>query len=638
MSAKEGQEAQFLHTVTEIIEKNIQNDDFSIEQLCQELNLSRTHLHRKIKAATDLSTSLFIRKIRLEKAKELLEKTDHNISEIAYLTGNKSPQNFSKYFIETYGISPSAYRKKLKTSVQKKVDAIAFDPKRTSASKWQKMGVAGLVLALMCILGFAGRQYFFPVKTNSNNLGSASSSIAILPFQGESRLEDDFLSEGIVEDILAKLMPFENIKVISKASTEQFKDTKKNIQQIGKRLEVQYVLTGKIRANKDLITIQVELIQVADQQLIWTKRYEQPKEELLAMQVVVAENIAKALNQTLDPKLKQRIERIPTSNSEAYTAFLRGRHLMRSRTQENLLKSLDQFLLALDLDPEFSEAYESIARAYHLMINLGYTTAQAEEFENFAEKNILKAIEFNRSNGTAYAILGNLYADQYRWEEAISAFNIALELSPKDALVNYWFSLKMRSIGDFDQALKYHQIASDLDPLHPVIHAGYVYTSALAGDFELANEILQKVEPIMINSFLFYFVKGNLLLRQGDFEGAIPIYEKALELNPSFKPSESDMMYSLGKLGQRQEVLDYLESLDQTRGIDCLRAAKAFMGLEEPDAALNSLKQAADFGVIDDDFLAEPIFASLRNHPIYLDILERYNLAPFADALEFDLN
>lgn len=96
-------------SVKEIIERNLNNEDFSIEQLCREMGLSRTQLHRKIKASTNLSTSLFIRKIRLEKARELLETSDYNISEIAYLTGNKSPQNFSKYFIKEFGLSYTPY-------------------------------------------------------------------------------------------------------------------------------------------------------------------------------------------------------------------------------------------------------------------------------------------------------------------------------------------------------------------------------------------------------------------------------------------------------------------------------------------------------------------------------------------------
>lgn len=602
------------------------------------MSLSRTHLHRKIKAATNLSTSLFIRKVRLEKARQLLEETDHNISEIAYLTGNKSLQNFSKYFIKQFGISPSAYRKQFKTGNLKQEGAHTLHTKWPDRDQWRKIKFGGLVLALVFLLGFMGKKYLFSPKGNSNDLALKTTSIAVIPFQNESKVADDFLSEGIVEDILVKLSQLENIKALSKVSTEQFKGAPKNIQQIGTRLGVSHILVGKIREEVDRVRIKVELIRVDDNQLIWSERYNQSKQKLVNIQADVAENIAKALNQTLQPELKQKLERLSTNNQEAYTALLRGRHLMRSRTQEDLLKSRDQFLIALDLDPQFSEAYEGIARVYSLLVDLRYAPGKEQVYRELSEKNVLNAIKFDRNNGNAYAVLGNLYADQYRWEEAISAFEIALDLNPEDALINYWFSLRLRSTGDLERALKYHQIASDLDPLHPVIHAGYVYTCGLAGSFALAEEILQKVEPIMTNSFLFYMVKGNLLLRQGAFEGAIVLSKKALELNPTFKSPESDLFYCLGKLGKKQEVLQYIESLDKTQGLDCLRGAKAMMGIEETESALNYLQQAADLGVMDEDLLVEPIFASLRQHPIYLEILEQYNLKPFSTAIEFNFN
>lgn len=638
MAKKEFSEENFIDTVTEIIEKNLQNDDFSIEQLYQQLGLSRTHLHRKIKGATELSTSLFIRKIRLEKARVFIETTDRNISEIAYLTGHKSPQNFSKYFIEEFGISPSAYRKKNKGKHQKDTSVKQSVAQKANPSKWLVIGI-GLAICLVVLLGFRNKQYLFSVKNQDNTSASELPSIAVIPFQNQSAISDDLLSEGIVEEVLSKLSTFENIKVISKASADQFIDARKSIPQIGRSLEVQYILTGAIKADENRISIKVELLQTSNQQMIWSERYNQPKEKLLTIPAEIAEDIGQSLNQTLDAKFKQELEEhTPTNNTEAYAALLRGRHLMRNRTQEDLLKSLDQFLLALDLDPQFSEAYEGLACVYQLMINLRYAPEQVAVHQQLVEKNVLNAIKYDRSNGNAYAILGNLYADQYRWEEAISSFEIALDLSPQDAMINYWFSLRLRSTGDLERALVYHKKASELDPLHPVIQAGYIYTCALAGEFDLAEALLQEVEPIMNDNFLYHFVKGNLLLRKGNFEEAISYSAKALELNPDFKASQSDQFYCIGKLGRKQEVQQYMAELNTQEGIDCLRAAKAAMSIEAPDMALNFLQQAADLGVIDDDLLAEPIFSSLRNHPLFLEIEETYNLSPFANAFEFELN
>jgi len=110
---EEKQKPQFVffkQKVQSIIEENIDDEDFGIKNLCQAVALSRSQLHNKIKAATGLSTSIFVRSIRLQKAKYLLETTEFNISELAYNVGFKDPSYFSKLFSKTYGVPPSKYR------------------------------------------------------------------------------------------------------------------------------------------------------------------------------------------------------------------------------------------------------------------------------------------------------------------------------------------------------------------------------------------------------------------------------------------------------------------------------------------------------------------------------------------------
>ncbi len=139
MSNQEQSNKEFLENLQEIIHKNLEKPDFSIVQICIEMNISRAQLHRKVKAATGLSTSLLIRHVRMEQAKKLLETTDFNVSEIAYQIGISSPQNFSKYFIEAYGVSPSAYRKQRGTPL-----AEAFQKQAA------KRGALGAIGAGMC--------------------------------------------------------------------------------------------------------------------------------------------------------------------------------------------------------------------------------------------------------------------------------------------------------------------------------------------------------------------------------------------------------------------------------------------------------------------------------------------------------
>lgn len=99
----------FIANLKKVIEQNIEDDSFGIQDLCKTICVSRSQLHNKIKTKTGLSTSIYIRQIRLEKSKVLLRQTELNISEVAYAVGFKSPSYFSKLFSEKYGVSPSHY-------------------------------------------------------------------------------------------------------------------------------------------------------------------------------------------------------------------------------------------------------------------------------------------------------------------------------------------------------------------------------------------------------------------------------------------------------------------------------------------------------------------------------------------------
>ena len=103
-------ESEFVQKVRSAIEENIENEDFGILQLCRAVGYSRSQLHNKLKAKTGLSTSIFIRSVRLKQAKFLLENSELNISEVAYEVGYKEPSYFSRLFKETYGFSPMKYR------------------------------------------------------------------------------------------------------------------------------------------------------------------------------------------------------------------------------------------------------------------------------------------------------------------------------------------------------------------------------------------------------------------------------------------------------------------------------------------------------------------------------------------------
>lgn len=633
-----------------MIESNLENPAFSISELCKEMGVSRSQLHRRVKLYANLSTSLFIRKIRMQKAKELLDNTDLNISEIAYQTGNASPQNFSKYFIEEFGISPSAFRKQSSPEMENK--EVELDPTSKSLSSEPKgrksedgipvlsknrseYRIKGwlslLIVSLMVGIFLVGNVLVKKIKGKEKPIPVESQSIAIIPFQNLSSAENNFFCEGVVEDILTYLTYFKNLKVISRTSSAKYKNTEKNVLQIASELNVAFLLEGSVRQYGRKVRITAQLIRAADDNHIWARNYDRDIQNVMEIQSEVAKEIAKSLNQNISPEIAQKFDRVPTRNIEAYNALLRGKYLLRTRTFEGLKESIKQFDHALSLDPGFSEAFAGKASAYNLMVNLRYVTERKEKYLQMAEENVRLAIKEDPNNALAYAIRGNNFRDQFKFSEAINNYRISLDLNPNDALTNYWFSLVLRSTAQLDKALEYHQKASELDPLHPLIQAGYVYTSIMAGKFDLAEDLLHKGEPLFNNSFLFHYVKGSFYMYREDYKNAIPYFDRAIALNAQFKTSKLARIYCLGKLGDREQVMSYIASLDISKADDMLLAGLAYAGLGEKDKAIKQIKKAAELGVIAGDMLVDKKFENLRDDPAYEAILRKYGLDKFTE-------
>ena len=362
---------EILQKLNLLIEENFENSKFSIDEICTNLGLSRSQLHRFIKEQTQLSTSLYIRKIKLQKAKQLLVTTQLRISEIAYSIGIDSPQSFSKYFTEEFGISPSDFRKSQENLVEEMVVEITPKQERviqkklfllSQKHKFYRFRWLGLGLLLLTILGL-GFWLKYSLEKNANVEGS----IAILPFKNLGKPENAFFSDGVMEQIHTSLAVIDNLKIISKTSSLQYRNTQKTIPQIGKELNVNYILEGTVLQLAQKVRITVELSRANDDMVVWSKNYEGEMKDIFGYMSTVAKEIANELNQKLSISLSKKLEKVPTQNINAYNEYLQGQQLMKARTKEKMEAAILKFEKAIGLDPNFANAYAQKASAYYLL-------------------------------------------------------------------------------------------------------------------------------------------------------------------------------------------------------------------------------------------------------------------------------
>ena len=632
----------FVEQLTSIIRENIDNADFSIEVLCQEIGMSRSQLHRKLKAEIGISTSLYIRQIRLEKALDLLENTTLNISEICYETGFLSPQNFAKYFKTAYGASPSKYRKAFlekEHTVGKKVAATVVPQIEVKAPLSPKVLIAEsatplkknkrtLVLAAFGLLSLVALFFFYTLSTPSTKPANEL-TIAVLPFSHEGFLDDQYLGEGITEDVLIHLNKIPTLKIISKSSSFKYQKAQQDIQAIGQDLLSTHVLQGRIKKENNAFNIFLQLIRVEDNSIVWSEKYNRNNQNFLNVASAAALGIAKRLNQPINQALNQQISHLSTKNVVAYNAYLLGKYLMKDRTNEGLEKSLEQYDLALSSDPDFIPAHIAKATAYFLLSENG-----EQEYLKKAEKLALQIIKIDKNNGEAYALLGNINCTQRNFNQGLAFYEVALDLEPNNGLINYWYSIRLREIGNFEGALAFGKLATELDPLHPIIHAGYVYSILLDGQYSLAEEVLNEGSVVFGNHFLHIFVKGKLEMYRKNYTKALALLAASLQLNPNFRPTLVDKFACLAKLGRRAEVDTYLATLDENNPSDCITFAAIHSALAEFDKGLFYLQKAANKETFSNDLLVGGYYKPYQNYPVGVEILKKSGLYEYYTDLE----
>lgn len=315
-------------------------------------------------------------------------------------------------------------------------------------------------------------------RTAARTESRDDNSIAVLPFYNRSnREEDQFFTDGMHDDLLATIAKIGSMKVISRTSVMEYRDTIKKIPQIAQELGVAYILEGGIQRSGNQVRINVQLIDAATDEHLWAEIYDREltAENLFAVQSEITKKIADALQAELSTDEQRRIDARPTDNLQAYELYLRGRYLWQRRGDQNIRHAITLFEQATELDPQFARAWSSLA-ATHFTLPVYSDTPRSEHYP-LAVSAAHKALAQDDSLAEAYAVLGGLADTDGKWAEAETLFLLAIANEPMDSTAHLWYSEHLFQLGRLDDGLEEALVAYQLDPLHPGTNAmlGWIY-------------------------------------------------------------------------------------------------------------------------------------------------------------------
>jgi len=509
---------EFIDQVSSIVLKNISDENFGVRELSSLLGLSPSQTLRKIKAVTDKSVSQYIREIRLEKAAKLLEETSQSIAEVSCQVGFSSASYFNKSFRKYYNVTPGEY----------KTRSINLVKKKKGSSKIKVFFTIFLVLLLVII--YLGTNTFISKNTPLTN------SIAVLPFKDFSPKNNQWLSDGVSDNILHSLAQMEKMKVISFTSSSTFRNTDKKIPEIAKELGVSYILEGSVKLVNDRIQIITQLINANDEH-IWSKEYEENAEDIIKVQNNVAEEIIKQLEITLSPNEEKKLDKYPTQNMEAYNLYLKGHLENDSRKFEDIEQNIVFNKQAINLDSSFVEAYEELAMSYYLLSKTGidlvmkYDGLESRENSRYYAE---KAIQINTNANRAWLVKAMLMHHK-DWDLSKEYHKKAIVLNPNDALAHtmyaeyFLYNPKPNVKKYLDQLI----IAQRVNPLSSVLAKNFASALIINNQFEKAEKYLEE-HKFLFSEIDFIKLESKLIAyKNKDWNQIIPFLNSKIEKDPN---------------------------------------------------------------------------------------------------------
>jgi TolB-like protein/DNA-binding winged helix-turn-helix (wHTH) protein/Flp pilus assembly protein TadD len=481
-------------------------------------------------------------------------------------------------------------------------------------------------LQLVVIVAVAIAGYFWHVRTRWKAPSSGNTSIAVLPFADMSPGKDqEYFSDGLTEELITDLAKIPGLKVVARSSSFQFKGKNEDLRSVGQKLGVATVLEGSVRKDGNRVRITAMLIKTDDGFQLWSETYDRDISHIFAAQ----DEIARAVSDALQLRLLSSNNAAPpggspTTNSQAYEAYLQGQYFIaRGQDKEDLERALSYADQAIKLDAGYAPAWAQRAQVLQTLASV----ALIENADGFrrARESAEKAIALDPNLATGYMALGLVQINHdWDWEGADESLKKAGVLEPGSATVLGNRAYLARNLGQLEKAIELRREAIALDPLRANFHLSLGYELLLLGRFDEAKAALQRAQELNPRLSSLHLTRGTILLLEGHQLESLAEMEK--ETGEWEKLSGESMAYYA--LRRREDSDQALNKLIATHQNDCAyQIAEVYAYRQETERAFNWLDRAfqqRDSGT--PDFKSNPLMRSLRGDPRYFELQKKMNL------------
>jgi adenylate cyclase len=360
-------------------------------------------------------------------------------------------------------------------------------------------------------------------------------SIAVLPFDNMSGdPEQEYFADGIAEDLITELSRFRELFVIARNSTFVFKGKAVDVQEVGGRLGVRYVVEGSVRRTLTRVRVNAQLVEAATGRHVWAERYDRDLADIFAAQDDITLSIVSAIAPALGELERARARRAPCCNTSAWDAYQRGLwHIYRYSPKDHAL-ARELFGHAIRIDPQFAPGHAGLAYVLFNEVVWGYVADVAGNLER-ARRAATRALALDPRDAFAHVVLGRVLTMGGDVEGALAECQRALELNPNLAVAHHGLAYALALAGRADDALASVDRAIRLSPYDALMHA---FVSLRSGILVILGRHAEAIEAAHLaqrqpgHTAWALLHEASALANLGQLEAARAAIERARAMQP----------------------------------------------------------------------------------------------------------
>lgn len=496
----------------------------------------------------------------------------------------------------------------------KKTEDIASSANLTSqtGNKLNKIIIFTLTLAIIVLIydRFSNK----PV----NVVDYGDKSIAVMAFADMSPNKDhEYFSDGISEELLNILARIKDLKVISRTSSFSYKDKNATATEIGKDLNVSYILEGSIRKAGNTVRITTQLINTIDGSHVWSNTYDRTLDSIFKIQ----DDIAQKVSSQLESSLLGKRPNLYKPKVEAYNLYLQARHFTNQNTKEGYITAEELIHQSLAIDSSYAEAWDILAYIHNNGV-YNFNIGNSSEKINQGIEAAQKALELNPNLAEAYTTLGSLQNKVWRFDKSIKNINRAVKLQPNNAVI--LGTAALYTLGDLDKSVALIKQAIANDPLIYTNYFNLGFAYYRLGKLDKAFKAFNSYAKYYPNSQILHYMRSMVYLAQNKMGKALEEINE--ETHPFFSLyGKNYIYYAMGETNKADELFE--ELLEKESETDPANVADVYAFRGDYDKAFEYLEKAVS---IKDPVLLEvltyPATKKMRNDPRWKPLIKKINL------------